>query len=642
MPDTTMMNFSFVQFNNKTDEEFKEQISQALNYLNAIDDISNVFNDQNAYNAFCFICYTSAYKPNYIFEYFDMQHCEILFSKIFSYFSTIQNEINFDETVKFNSAENLTDLNEKRATLFCLLFYAVNIYMMKSINFCIKFSSNDGLKAWLSFLTNKKFLEKNLNSQIKVFSRHTNPIDYIILNISALSKACEEDKKIWSELDTINILLNVCKIKESVKNDAYYTIINIADDEQLENVAEIENVKKTIISQLEKTTQEMSQNLLNRNIKKINFKGEKINCNIHCIILENKSILSIFVILKALYKLTINEKMKKNLFYETSLMTNLKLILLKGNYFEIYYVMEILAQLAFDKKIAESLAKDSELKEFFEKIEKQNLDDITDEGEKTFFKSIEKIVEQIKWNMLQKVIKDEELEMEDHVMISYNTSSRDMCLKIKENLEEFGVKVWMDVDEEQGSSLDTITKSVEKSFCVLICVTEKYRQSLTCQTEAQYAFKLNKKIIPLIMQNGYEKTQGWLGVIMDDKIFINFIKYEIKVCFQRLRTEICRLMKYRKANNKPTENSDALFNPTSQSNAVENWSENDVKEWFNKNNINQAILEHLMPCSGVVIKQIYDMKISAPEFYYHSLKEIPGVNLNSLSIFTHFLIKLFL
>ena len=46
------------------------------------------------------------------------------------------------------------------------------------------------------------------------------------------------------------------------------------------------------------------------------------------------------------------------------------------------------------------------------------------------------------------------------------------------------------------------------AYCVLICVTEKYRQSLNCQAEAQYAFKLNKHIIPLIMEKGYENCKG--------------------------------------------------------------------------------------------------------------------------------------
>ncbi len=51
--------------------------------------------------------------------------------------------------------------------------------------------------------------------------------------------------------------------------------------------------------------------------------------------------------------------------------------------------------------------------------------------------------------------------------------------------------------------------AVENSYCVLMCVTEKYRSSINCQAEAQYAFRIKKPIIPLIMQQGYENVKGW-------------------------------------------------------------------------------------------------------------------------------------
>jgi hypothetical protein len=110
-------------------------------------------------------------------------------------------------------------------------------------------------------------------------------------------------------------------------------------------------------------------------------------------------------------------------------------------------------------------------------------------------------------------------------MISYNSSSRELCLKIKEKLEKNGFKIWIDINDIHGSSLDSMAKAIEDSFCVLMCVTEKYRQSVNCQAEAQYAFRINKPIIPLIMQQGYEKVSGWLGIIMGDRIFVNFSNF---------------------------------------------------------------------------------------------------------------------
>lgn len=117
-------------------------------------------------------------------------------------------------------------------------------------------------------------------------------------------------------------------------------------------------------------------------------------------------------------------------------------------------------------------------------------------------------------------------------------------------------------------------------------------------------------------------------------------------CFQRLRKEISKFLKQSEIAGGNQKSIVDNFQEKSlgleklKQNSVENWSETDVKEWFVKNNMNLAILDHLFPCSGIVLQQIYDMKKTAPEFFYQSLKEIKGLSLSSISLFTHFLLKL--
>ena len=57
----------------------------------------------------------------------------------------------------------------------------------------------------------------------------------------------------------------------------------------------------------------------------------------------------------------------------------------------------------------------------------------------------------------------------DHIMISYNKESRDLCLKIKTALEKDGHKIWIDVEDIHGSSLESMALAIERSKCVLIC-----------------------------------------------------------------------------------------------------------------------------------------------------------------------------
>ncbi len=70
-----------------------------------------------------------------------------------------------------------------------------------------------------------------------------------------------------------------------------------------------------------------------------------------------------------------------------------------------------------------------------------------------------------------------------HIMISYNSASRELCLKIKSKLEQLDYKVWIDVADIHGSSLESMAEAVEQSYVILMCVTENYRQSINCQVK---------------------------------------------------------------------------------------------------------------------------------------------------------------
>jgi hypothetical protein len=61
------------------------------------------------------------------------------------------------------------------------------------------------------------------------------------------------------------------------------------------------------------------------------------------------------------------------------------------------------------------------------------------------------------------------------IMISYNTQSREVCVKIKNALEQMGFAIWIDIENIHGSSLEAMAGAIENSDCILICMTEKYK-----------------------------------------------------------------------------------------------------------------------------------------------------------------------
>jgi len=94
-------------------------------------------------------------------------------------------------------------------------------------------------------------------------------------------------------------------------------------------------------------------------------------------------------------------------------------------------------------------------------------------------------------------------------------------VEITKHLRKEGFKVWFDLDEMSGSTLESMAEAVESSSVILVCMSHKYKESANCQLEGEYAFKKKKIIIPLMMQSKWE-PDGWLGAIAGTKLYFSF------------------------------------------------------------------------------------------------------------------------
>ncbi|CAF1132098.1 unnamed protein product [Rotaria sordida] len=95
-------------------------------------------------------------------------------------------------------------------------------------------------------------------------------------------------------------------------------------------------------------------------------------------------------------------------------------------------------------------------------------------------------------------------------MISYSHSDRQLCYQIHERLVQDGFSVWIDRDNMYGTTMIAMAEAIENSEFILICMSDTYKQSVYCQSEAHYAFERRCHLIPLIMKHCY-KPDGWLG-----------------------------------------------------------------------------------------------------------------------------------
>jgi hypothetical protein len=68
-------------------------------------------------------------------------------------------------------------------------------------------------------------------------------------------------------------------------------------------------------------------------------------------------------------------------------------------------------------------------------------------------------------------------------------------------------------------------------------MSDTYKRSANCQSEAEYAFNRKKHIVPCKMKKGYA-PDGWLGFILGSRMYIDFGTFEFDKAIELLDNEI--------------------------------------------------------------------------------------------------------
>ena len=183
----------------------------------------------------------------------------------------------------------------------------------------------------------------------------------------------------------------------------------------------------------------------------------------------------------------------------------------------------------------------------------------------------------------------------NHVMISYQWDAQEGLVKVKNKLQASGYRVWMDLERMGGSTLEAMAKAVENAAVILVCVSERYKESPNCRSEAEYAYQLKKDIIPLKMQRNYT-ADGWLGMLAGTKLWIDF------QCKKYIDSGVGKLIKELGGRGKDFDTTDgpveALIRqreasivtalPPQSVTKVSSWTNQDVKKWLTEIGLEQV------------------------------------------------------
>lgn len=295
--------------------------------------------------------------------------------------------------------------------------------------------------------------------------------------------------------------------------------------------------------------------------------------------------------------------------------------------------------LSFDKDNQKKMLKDDAVMETFIKLRTSHNIKIKNACNGALWNMREKLRTIKKYKELVKQTKEYERNAASstsggnrgHVMISYQWENQKLIQKIRDRLQENGVKCWMDIDDMQGSTVDAMAKAVEDANIVLICYSKKYHESPNCRAEAEYAFHLRKQIIPLKMERNFEARE-WLGLIIGPKLFFEFTdKYPFEEKLSGLLKEVL------KDHQKHTPQKPAISNtvpdytettttssskPRAKTQVLEvmkNWTENDVLRWINRHKLPSSVFSSM---TGKDIAFLQVLRQESPDFFYKALHKM--------------------
>ncbi|CAK8688154.1 unnamed protein product [Clavelina lepadiformis] len=125
-----------------------------------------------------------------------------------------------------------------------------------------------------------------------------------------------------------------------------------------------------------------------------------------------------------------------------------------------------------------------------------------------------------------------------HIMISYNWSdSKELAHKINDRLSDAGYQVWIDKEQMKGDMYEMMGRAVNNAHVVLMFTSSNYERSANCQSEANYAKDLKKKIIPIRVKKGYEPNPK-IGMMTAGLLYYDFSKGSFDDNFNQLLHEI--------------------------------------------------------------------------------------------------------
>ena len=241
----------------------------------------------------------------------------------------------------------------------------------RSKEFKYKFYDSKGFEAILGYIKDEQFLQSCIRLKYRVEKKsQPEPGVYflrsLIGTINNVSKIADDIKQNLHEIDAAKIIMKFAVIMKdfpSHRMSAYMAAANILNDNEIETLPDTKIVVKQIMSLINICTNALK---MKKGIQrdKVSIDGQRERNEIVFIVSINMSNYHIIELLQVLYRISVNDKIKTELFESFKLNEHLEILILEGNLTEKEYSLRCLWQLCFQASIAQQVLENKKLYEY--------------------------------------------------------------------------------------------------------------------------------------------------------------------------------------------------------------------------------------------------------------------------------------
>jgi hypothetical protein len=222
----------------------------------------------------------------------------------------------------------------------------INYAAFSHIKFCNKFVEMNGLKVLFNYLNNQilidNYVSESKNKKSKEFELISTTMKNTMGSLVCIARTYNNHKNEWKECNSVKNFLNYLSRTKDIEDNKIYATLAIsfvADDDDIDKLPELKDTLPDLTKVIGLASKAIKDNVnLVRDLFEIDESNEQKEV---CYIFYLGTEWSLINLIKGLYHLAVNDKLKYDIYYKNNMNKHIRLLIYFGNDVEKEYTLNL-------------------------------------------------------------------------------------------------------------------------------------------------------------------------------------------------------------------------------------------------------------------------------------------------------------